>query len=381
MIRKRRWETKTGEPRSAWVVDYYAFDAKAGKLKRNHKTFKTKREAKAWWDGRVAQEVQRGTHTPESRSITLAEAGERWLERAEAEGLEYGTRYHYAKLLEHLVPRLGDVKLAKLTTPGLERIRDELLLDLPRPLAKKVLMALKAILGEAHRRGEIGHNPAGPVAIKDRKRDRRKIEVGVDVPSREEIGALLAAAEGRGRPLLMVAAFCGLRSSELRGLTWSSVDFEAKVIRVRQRADYWNDLGRPKSHAGDRDVPMPDLVANTLREWRLACPKGELDLVFPTGRGNVENAANLHKREVGATCERAGLVRDDGRPKYSLHPLRHFYASWLIAQGVKPKTIQTYLGHASITMTFDTYGHWLPSDDDEQALLSAGALQVIGGAA
>ncbi|MEE8297464.1 MAG: site-specific integrase, partial [Hyphomicrobium sp.] len=319
-IRKRTWETKGG-PKTAWVVDY----KDQGGIRRL-KSFARQKEAKAWWEGQTAYEIKQGTHTPESASITVAEAAANWIRRAELEGRERSTIAQYRVHVEmHINPRIGTIKLARLTTPGMGRFRDDLLESLSRPLAKKVLTSLKGILKEAQRRGEVAQNVALPVSVRMAKRDKRKLEVGVDVPSPEEIRQIIAKAEGRWRPLIVTAIFTGLRSSELRGLTWEHVDFDAKVIRVRQRADKWHDLGSLKSHAGDRDVPMPPMVVNVLKEWRLVCPRGKLGLVFPSGAGNVEAHSNIYRRGLGATLEACKLVGKDGRQKYGLHALRHFY--------------------------------------------------------
>jgi hypothetical protein len=167
-----------------------------------------------------------------------------------------------------------------------------------------------------------------------------------------------------------------MRASELRGLTWGDVDFERKVVTVRQRADRWGAMGAPKSAAGRREIPMSPMVVNVLREWRLACPKGPLDLVFPNSLGRHE----MHFRDHGLNRAQlaAGITDAEGKPRYSFHALRHFCASWLIEQEFSAKRIQAWLGHSSITMTFDTYGHLFPSLEDDHAKLAAGELAVVG---
>ena len=126
----------------------------------------------------------------------------------------------------------------------------------------------------------------------------------------------------------MTAIFTGLRASELRGLRWTDVDLKRGEIYVRQRADRYNKIGRPKTDAGERTIPLPPIVVNSFREWKLTCPKGELGLVFPNGRGNIENHSNILKRGFFPTQIAAGLVTAPGSPKYTgLHSLRHFYAS------------------------------------------------------
>lgn len=137
-------------------------------------------------------------------------------------------------------------------------------------------------------------------------------------------------------------------------------------------------IGAPKSAAGQREVPFGPTVANTLREWKLGCPKGELDLVFPNTKGKIEGIGNIITRGFKPTQVAAGVVNADGTAKYTgLHTLRHFYASWCIHRGLPPKVIQTQLGHSSITMTLDHYGHLFPDAVDANEIAEA-ELKLVG---
>jgi integrase len=250
------------------------------------------------------------------------------------------------------------------------------------------------LLRDATRRGNVAQNVALGVSISRDKRSKRKLIVGVDIPTPDEIKRVVHAAKGRARALLVTAIFTGLRSSELRGLRWSDVDLEGGELHVRQRADRYNEIGKPKSEAGERVIPLGPLVVNTLREWKLTCPKGRLDLVLPNTLGNLWDHADIVTRyvwpvmiaagvSVPATDESGRPLRDqDGQPimqaKYTgLHALRHFYASWLINRKrdggleLPIKTVQQRLGHASIVMTMDTYGHLFPRGDDGSELADA----------
>lgn len=165
------------------------------------------------------------------------------------------------------------------------------------------------------------------VSVKDSNRGKAKLKAGVDLPTPHEIKRIVHAATGRARPILITAIFTGMRSSELRGLRWDDVDLKKGELHIRQRADRFNKIGKPKSEAGERTIPLGPLVVNTLKEWRLACPKGELGLVFPNTLGH----ADIVSRYVWPTMVAAGVVDDKGEAKYTgLHALRHFYASWLI---------------------------------------------------
>ena len=348
-----------------WVVYY-----RDGTGTRRNKIFRKKREAQTYLAETVIA-VRGGIHTPESTSITVAQAAELWLERGRTEKLEQSTLRQYAGHVGlHIIPNLGSTKLARLTVPMVEAFKDKLLREASRPMARKVLTSLKSILRDALRRGLVAQNAALGVKVETKKRARAKLAVGRDIPSKEEITAIFEAARGRWRPLIITAALTGLRASELRGLCWDSVDFERRVIHVRQRADLWRTLGAPKSAAGDREVPMSRTVVNVLREWKLACPPGELNLAFPTGAGTVESHANICNRGWYPAQIDAGVTYEGGA-KYGLHGLRHFYASWAIEQGFSPKRVQALFGHSSIQMTFDVYGHLFPSLEDDHAKFDA----------
>jgi integrase len=168
------------------------------------------------------------------------------------------------------------------------------------------------------------------------------------------------------------------RRSELRGLRWKDVDLKASELHVRQRADRFNEIGKPKSAAGERVVPFGKFVANTLKEWKLACPKSDGDLVFPNGAGKVESLANIINRGLIPAQTAAKVVTKEGKAKYAgLHALRHLYANWCINRsadgglGLPPKVVQERLGHSSITMTYDRYGHLFPRGDDAKELDAA----------
>jgi integrase len=377
-VRKRKWITRSGEAKEAWIVDYV--DQQGD---RHIETFARKKEADAYAQ-QVGVDVRAGTHTPASKSITVAQAAEDWITSARLEGREAATLAQYRQHSVHIGQRIGNMRLASLTTPRVNAFRDDLLATMSRVMARKVMSSLKSLLRDAQRRGNVAQNVAlGVKRIDADKRHEAKLKVGVDIPAADEIKAIINAA-GRWRPLLMTAAFSGLRGSELRGLRWDDVDLKVGELHMRQRADRYNVIGSLKSKAGDRIVPLGPLVLNVLREWKLACPHGELRLVFPTASGRV--ATHNHLRRVfKAAVRAAGLTDPQGRPKYAgLHALRHFYASWCInpldrgGQGLPPKVVQERLGHSSIVMTMDTYGHLFPAGDDASKRLEDAERALLG---
>jgi integrase len=375
-IRKRTWRTpQTGELREAWIVDYVDQSGH-----RRNKNFNRKRDAEAY-EATVRVNIARGIHS-HSRT-TVAAAGQRWLDDVDGR-LERSTVESYRQHLnDHIVPYIGAVRLADLTVPLVRDFIDRLRADKRSPaMIKRVIGDLGTILGDAQERGLVAQNVVRNLARKKHRqterRQRSALKVGVDIPSPAEIRAILAHLQERWRPLLLTAIFTGMRASELRGLRWADVDLKKAEIRIRQRADRFNVMGQPKSAAGQRTVPLPPIAVSTLREWKLACPKGDLDLVFPNGRGRIESHANIVNRALGPVQIAAGVVTKNGKPKYGgLHALRHFYASWCINRRVDGglelplKMVQHRLGHSSIQMTSDRYGHLFPNGDVGAELAAA----------
>jgi integrase len=373
-VRKRKWTTATGEEKEAWIVDY------SDQHGRHIRTFERKKDADDY-RASVKVDIRRGVHT--SSKATVAEAGRKWLADAE-DRLEPATVESYQQHFDDYIIRLiGSVKLAQLTVPMVREFMDKLRDEGRSPaMIKRVVGDLGAILADAQERGTVAQNVVRSLSRRKGKRAERrhlrKLKVGVDIPTPEEIRAIIAHLDGRWRPLLLTAIFTGLRASELRGLRWDDVDLKQAVLHVRQRADKFNTIGSPKTASSQRTVPLPPILVNTLREWKVRCPKSESKLVFPTGAGEVEYHSNIVTRGLAPAQIAAGIVTRDGKAKYTgLHALRHFYASWCINRvedgglGLPIKVVQHRLGHSSITMTSDVYGHLFPSGDDGAELAAA----------
>lgn len=377
-VRKRTWKNRDGSQGESWIVNY----TDQGGTRRM-KSFEKKRDTDAF-HATVNVDVRRGLHVPDSESITVAEAGGLWLESSAL--LERTTRVQYRQHANlHIVPLLGAVKLSQLTVPMVRAFEDKLAKTRSPVMVRKVLTSLGSILADAQERGLVAQNVVRGLRLQRRgrgaeQRQKPTLEVGVNIPTPMEVRAIITALEAdtRWRPLLLTAILTGLRASELRGLRWSDIDLKRGELRVRQRADRYSKLGPPKSKAGLRTVPLPPLLVNVLRTWKLACPKGDLDLAFPSSRGGVEKLSNIVEDGLIPVGVAAGVITKTGKAKYSgLHALRHFHASWCINRKedggleLPLKLVSARLGHASIQITADRYGHLFPSADDGAELAAA----------
>lgn len=378
-VRKREWTNRTGQ-QSGWVVNY----TDAGG-KRRLKTFSRKKDAEAYL-AQTEQEVRNGVHMPDTLSISVERAAALWLDRAGRDGLEPTTIAAYKQHVQlHILPFLGAQKITRLTRPRIEAFRDELLAaGRSQAMAQRVLRSLKGIINEAERLGYVAQNVARGVTIKRSARKKR----AVVPPTKEHMRRLLQAAEElrpSDHPMLLLLLFAGLRASELRALAWSNVDLKAGLVRVDRRADAHNVIGEPKTAAGRRSIPVPPSVVNALKKWKLQCPPSNLDLVFPSATGTPIFYSNLVSQFQEPLLATAGLLRRraDGRGEegiYSFHDFRHAAASLWIEQRVQPKLVQTWMGHSSITVTFDTYGHLFAAMDNHASVVAAVERELLGDA-
>src|SRR5262245_27787803 len=260
-VRRRIWRGPSGESKEAWVVDYVDQHGE-----RHIKTFAKKRDADAH-HAIVGVAVRAGTHTADSKSVTVARAAELWLESCEAAGLERTTIVAYRQHVDlHISPILGALRISQLTVPLVRGFEDRLRRDGRSPaMVRRARRALGGILADAQERGLVAQNVV--YSLRKNRHSRRadgngKLKIGVDIPSPAEMRAIvrkLDAAAGRFRPVLLTAIFTGLRASELRGLRWDDVDLKRSELHVRQRADRYGKIGRPKSEAGERTIPLPPM--------------------------------------------------------------------------------------------------------------------------
>jgi integrase len=263
--------------------------------------------------------------------VTIEQAVENWISRCETKKhpCERSTVESYRRTMKlHVVPFIGKLKLAKLDTSALAKLEDQLRAAGRSALMVKVsLHFLSMMLKDAKRRGHCAQNVARDYqadASSDRKAERRargRLRAGVDIPSRDEIRAIVTALDGRWRGIILTAVFTGLRSSEMRGLRWSCIDFAKSELHVRERVDQYGAFGKPKSAAGERTVPLPPTVLNTLRTLKLASPfSGDSDLVFPAKDGRAIGHNNLIFQGWQPAQVAAGVV----------DPMTWWKSDWLI---------------------------------------------------
>jgi integrase len=232
-----------------------------------------------------------------------------------------------------------------------------------RGTVRLVHSVLRAMLNAALADGLITSNPADRLGRQLKLAQTphsRQDEIGVKALDRSQVSRLLASAMGEDRTLLLTLARTGLRVSEAIGLEWPDVDTDKRQITVA-RATSRGRTDTPKSGYG-RVVDMSNQLADALRrllvERKAQTLKrgwGEVPrTVFCTRQGKP-----LTEDRIRATMARA--LKAAGLSEHlTPHCLRHTYASLMLQGGESPAYVQRMLGHASIKLTVDTYGKWLP---------------------
>jgi integrase len=180
------------------------------------------------------------------------------------------------------------------------------------------------------------------------------------IASPEEASRLVEALPERDRTLWATALYGGLRRGELQALRWDDVDLANGVIRIERAWDVREGAIEPKSRAGRRTVPLAAVLRDQLVEHKQR--RGSDELVFGRPDGKAFDGSTVDARAKAAW-------REAGLEPITLHEARHTFASLMIAAGVNAKALATYMGHASVTITYDRYGHLMPGSEDEAAAL------------
>jgi integrase len=274
----------------------------------------------------------------------------------------------------HVVPRLGDIELQRLTPSNLSAFYRALLTNARRDgqgLAPKTVRNIHAMLHralrDAVRLGYLVRNVADAVT------PPRGPSPEMQVWTPEELRTFLThARQDRLYALWLLVATTGMRRAELAGLRWVDVELDegrASPRRPRVVVNYAVEVSEPKTAKGRRSVALDALTVAALREHkeRQAEDQAEVGpgwqdsgLVFTRPDG-----APIHPDLISDWFER--LAREAGLPKIRLHDVRHSYASAALAAGIPAKIVSERLGHATIQITLDTYSHVLPGLDAQAA--------------
>jgi integrase len=222
--------------------------------------------------------------------------------------------------------------------------------------AELALRLLKQILANAKERGHLVDE--GIFRVKAPRREPKEMRF-LEWAEVEELAANTAAPYGN---MVMLAALTGLRQGELFALRDRNLDLEAKTVMV-ENGVYKGEFWPVKTRASRRRVDLSATAVRVVCRQLLARTPNDLALVFPSPEGVVLQDDNFRHRVFAPAVRRTKLTG------FRFHDLRHTYAALMVAAGAHPKYLQAQMGHSSIRVTLDLYGHVFP--DANRGVLDA----------
>ena len=363
IVKRQGKGRKRGKP-----VDLYYVVYQVGRRQKWEKVPepRTRKHAEQLLAERLS-EVHRGDFVEPTR-ITFQEFKDRWVSQyAETQVVPNTLQRYRSQFKTHLIPAFGDKKLSQIGVEDIQKYRSEKEKILAPGTVKQHLSLLRQMFDHAIDWDYLRKNPAKKVPNpKVPKREK-------DFLTPDEVRDLLAHTPGRWYAFVLVAVTTGLRIGELLAMKWSNVDWGQGVYFVlenlqRKTETHPKGFSTPKSADSVAPVDLSPRACEALRAHRAAQAREklaagveykDLDLVFATEVGHPLDHWNVKRRVFEPALKNACLRR------IRFHDLRHTCASLLIAQGESPKYIQRQLRHASIEMTFDTYGHLFPEAAQE----------------
>jgi integrase len=277
--------------------------------------------------------------------ISFNDFSELWLRDYAEVSVKPSTLTGYKDIIKRLLkPSIGNCNLTDITTGQLQAYVADRKKSVSGKTVCNEIVVIKEIFKHASRWGYLRINPAEYVE----RPKTTKPEIEILTP--EEVEKFLSKADNHYRVAFLTDVLTGLRAGELWGLKWIDIDWNSKQIHVR-RSLWKGQFQTPKSKYSIRKADIPDSLIQELKRWKLSCPVNEHDVVFPSPEGKLSQHDNTVKRYFNRALREAGLRQ------VSFHSLRHSNASIRIASGQNIKYIQSQLGHASINITLDIYGH------------------------
>lgn len=263
----------------------------------------------------------------------------------------------------HLVPGFSGIVLDALDETDIEDyIEKKLASGLSPRTVQYHHRLLSLALSRAEARGQVAANVA------------RRVKAPAPRPpeihplTKTEVAKLLDGTSGQDHNLYAVAIFTGLRLGEIVGLRWRSVDLAAGTLTVDQavgRIAQRNAILPPKSKTSRRTIPLPRQALDALKDQKRAATSKEL--VFANDEGGL-----LIGTTIGSRFE--WHLKRLGIPKRRFHDLRHTCATLMLGAGGNLDDVKRFLGHSSIKLTSDTYGHLDPVRQREVADLLSNAI-------
>ncbi|MHB1011940.1 MAG: tyrosine-type recombinase/integrase [Desulfobacteria bacterium] len=332
--------------------------------RRKFKTFTNEKDAKAFAKalGKILLNKEYNLPGADGKIVpTFEDAAGKWFETRET-NCKPSTIENYRYLLDnHVLPAFGAMRLDEIARGDIEEfVSGKKKAGMAPRSIRLMLAAMRPVFKRANKDGILTGNPASEPAELIKTGGKREVEVFTG-PEVRHILATTKEHLPRFFPFLFAAFRTGMRQGELVALEWASIDWRGKFIEVRRNC-WKGTFGSTKSGKGRR-VDMSDQLAAVLTEHKkhlaaaaLKAGKSMPELVFPSTAGTPRGASCI-RRDFDAVLKKAQIRR------LRFHDTRHTYASLLIANRESLAYIKEQMGHSSIQITVDIYGHLVPGSN------------------
>ncbi len=355
--------------RDAWIVDIST--AVAGKRQRTIKSFGAGRAGKLEAEAYATEaRKQLDSGSFRARQTTTFEALWEDFLRFHLPSLKPSTAADYKTLGRlYLLPKIGGYMLSDVRVRVIEELKEfwqatasvKAAKGSQKPLSDRSVAKLITLLGTvfrfAQRHELMDSNPAAAV------RKPRPAKHTPYMLTVEDVAKLRQALDvPMERLLIELTLTTGLRSGEIRGLVWDSLDLKGSRLHVEQAVNRKGEAGSTKTERSVRTVPLPAYLIPSFKAWKLACPITDRGLVFPGRVGQPIDADVLLRHILRRALRKAGLPTE-----LRFHDMRHMAASLMVEAGVSVKRAQEILGHASERTTLAIYTHTMHRHHDDTA--------------
>jgi len=332
--------------------------------RRKFKTFTNEKDAKAFAKalGKILLNKEYNLPGADGKIVpTFEDAAEKWFETRET-NCKPSTIENYRYLLDnHVLPAFGAMRLDEIRREDIEAfVSGKKKAGMAPRSIRLMLAAMRPVFKRANKDGILTANPASEPAELIKTGGKREVEVYTG----PEVRHILAAAEKhlpRFYPLLFTAFRTGMRQGELVALEWSSIDWRGKFLEVRRNC--WKGIFGTTKNGKARKVDMSDQLSAVLTEHKkhlaaaaLKAGKPMPELVFPSTTFTPRGPSCI-RRDFNAVLKHAKIRR------LRFHDTRHTFASLLIANRESLAYIKEQMGHSSIQITVDIYGHLVPGSN------------------
>lgn len=329
------------------------FTTKSGK--RKQKYFHKLQECRAWMAD--AQFEDEHENVLLSGSPTVNAWFEYWLEEVKGGGIRVSTKNNYENQWKNSVySTIGDMELKDVKPIHCQKILNDLVANHRSSTIKTYRTLMWSVFECAVENDFIQKNPVGKTKVTGGGRTEGKQALTLDEQK-------LFLQESRCYVYYNGLAFVlqtGLRVGELTALKWSDIDFENRKMSIERSATWIKGqglvFGNTKTESGRREIPLTKEAIEILKRQKEKNSQNKIvpiqykDFVFINSKGSpIPRCA--YNKGIWATCDRVGMRR------FSIHLLRHTFATRCIENGMRPKTLQAILGHSRIEMTMNLYVH------------------------